>query len=116
MVLPKPSRELEGKRHRGRQRKQWNNNVEEWTWKSFPETQAIAHNCQEWSTLVNSMSIKHPHVTESIDITSRLHMHFSISSPSESFAEIITNTLQYNMICDPLLKLLVIPLHHVIEY
>ena len=29
---------------------------------------------------------------------------------------IITNTLQYNMIGDPLLKILVIPLHHVIEY
>ena len=39
-----------------------------------------------------------------------------LSSPSESFAEIITNTLQYIMICDPLLKLLVIPLHHVIEW
>ena len=38
------------------------------------------------------------------------------TSPSEFLAEIITNTLQYIMICDPLLKLLVIPLHHVIEY
>ena len=42
-------------------------------------------------------------------------MHFALPSPSEVFAEIITNTLQYNMTCDPLLKLLVIPLHHVIE-
>ena len=41
---------------------------------------------------------------------------FMHTSPSEFFAEIITNTLQYIMIHDPLLKLLVIPLHHVIEY
>ena len=42
---------------------------------------------------------------------------FALSSPSEFLAEIIiTNTLQYIMICDPLLKLLVIPLHHIIEY
>ena len=34
---------------------------------------------------------------------------FALPSPSNFFAEIITNTLQYNMICDPLLKLLVIP-------
>ena len=45
-----------------------------------------------------------------------LPLHFSITSPSEFFAEIITNTLQIQLICDPLLKLLVIPLHHVIEY
>ena len=38
------------------------------------------------------------------------------TSPSEFLAEIITNTLQYKLICDPLLKLLVIPLHHAIEY
>ena len=37
-----------------------------------------------------------------------IHCAFALPSPSEFSAEIITNTLQYNMICDPLLKLLVI--------
>ena len=53
----------------------------------------------------------------SLNVYSFYKMHcISIPSPSEFFAEIITNTLQYIMIYDPLLKLLVIPLHHVIEY
>ena len=40
------------------------------------------------------------------------------TSPSEFLAEIINNQHSpiYIVICDPLLKLLVIPLHHVIEY
>ena len=33
---------------------------------------------------------------------------FALPSPSEFLAEVITNALQYIMICDPLLKLLVI--------
>ena len=47
-----------------------------------------------------------------------LPLHFSITSPSEFLAEIINNQHSpiYIVICDPLLKLLVIPLHHVIEY
>ena len=45
-------------------------------------------------------------------------MPFALSSPSEFFAEIINNQHSpiYIVICDPLLKLLVIPLHNVIEY
>ena len=47
-----------------------------------------------------------------------LPLHFSITSPSEFLAEIINNqhSPTYIVICDPLLKLLVIPLHHVLEY
>ena len=45
-------------------------------------------------------------------------MHFALPSPSESLAEIINNQHSpiYIVICDPLLKLLFIPLHHVIQY
>ena len=48
-------------------------------------------------------------------------MHYNsiaLSSPSEFFAEVINNKYSpiYIVICDPSLKLLVIPLHHVIEY
>ena len=40
------------------------------------------------------------------------------TSPSEFLAELTNNQHSpiYIVICDPLLKLLVIPLHHVIEY
>ena len=51
----------EGKRCRGRQRKQKTENAEEWTGKSFAETQAMAHNHQEWYRLVSSTSMQCPH-------------------------------------------------------
>ena len=42
---------------------------------------------------------------------------FALSSPSEFLVEINNqHSPIYIVICDPLLKLLVIPLHHVIEY
>ena len=35
---------VEGRRRRGRQKKRWTDNIEEWTGKPFAETQALAHN------------------------------------------------------------------------
>ena len=53
---------IEGKRRRGRQKKKkWTDNIEEWTGKSFAETQALAHNRQDWSKLVRKSSLRRPH-------------------------------------------------------
>ena len=50
-----------GKRRRGRQKKKWTDNIEEWTGKSFAEMQALAHNRQDWSELVWKSSLRRPH-------------------------------------------------------
>ena len=42
---------VEGSRRRGRPKKSWSDNIAEWTGKSFAETQAMAHNRQEWREL-----------------------------------------------------------------
>ena len=39
---------VEGRRRRGRPKKSWIDNIAEWTGKSFAETQAMAHDRQEW--------------------------------------------------------------------
>ena len=67
--------------------------------------------------ITNSFNTGSHHCHHVTELCSFYRMHciyihckctFVSSSPSEFFAEIITNTLQYIMICDPLLKLLVI--------
>ena len=47
---------VEGKRKRGRQRKRWTDNAEEWTGKPFAETQALAHHGNWWRRLAHSLS------------------------------------------------------------
>ena len=66
---------------------------------------------------------KSTNVTECtlLNVYSFYKMHcnpIALSSPSEFFAEILNNKYSpiYIVTCDPLLKLLAIPLHHVIEY
>ena len=44
-------RTVEGKRRRGRPTEKWIDTIAEWTSKSFAETQAMAHNRQEWREL-----------------------------------------------------------------
>ena len=39
---------VECSRRRGRPKKNWSDNIAEWTGKSFAETQAMAHNRHEW--------------------------------------------------------------------
>ena len=39
---------VEGSRRRGRPKKSWSDNIAEWTGTSLAETQAMAHNRQEW--------------------------------------------------------------------
>ena len=48
---------VEGRRRRGRPNKSWIDNIAEWTGKSFAETQAMAHNRQEWRELMRKSVI-----------------------------------------------------------
>ena len=52
---------VQGKRRRGRQKKKWTDNIAEWTGKSFAATQALAHNRQRWSQLVQRSSLQRPY-------------------------------------------------------
>ena len=47
---------VEGGRKRGRQKKTWKDNVEEWTGKTFAETQELTHNREGWRRLVDISS------------------------------------------------------------
>ena len=51
---------VEGRRRRGRQKKRWTDNIEEWTGKPFAETQALAHTSDRWNRLVPSPSVRRP--------------------------------------------------------
>ena len=52
---------VEGKRRRGRQKKKWADNIEEWTGKTFAETQAIAHDRDKWRRLIRDSILRCPH-------------------------------------------------------
>ena len=52
---------VEGSRRRGRQKKSWSDNIAEWTGKSFAETQAMAHNRQEWRGLTRKPIMTRPY-------------------------------------------------------
>ena len=51
---------FEGSRRRGRPKKSWIDNIAEWTGKSFAETQAMAHNRQEWRELMRKSVMTAP--------------------------------------------------------
>ena len=52
---------VEGSRRRGRPKKRWSDNIAEWTGKSFAETQAMAHNRQEWRELTRKSIMTRPY-------------------------------------------------------
>ena len=52
---------VEGSRRRGRPKKSWSDNIAEWTGKSFAETQAMAHNRQEWRELTRKSTMTRPY-------------------------------------------------------
>ena len=52
---------VEGKRRRGRPKKKWIDNIAEWTGKSSAETQAMAHNRQEWRELMRKSVMMRPY-------------------------------------------------------
>ena len=52
---------LQGNRRRGVQRKRWTDDMEEWTGKTFAETQAVAHKRPDWSRLVQRSWVKRPY-------------------------------------------------------
>ena len=52
---------VEGGRRRGRPKKSWIDNIAEWTGKSFAETQAMAHNRQEWRELTRKSVMTRPY-------------------------------------------------------
>ena len=52
---------VEGRRRRGRPKKSWIDNIAEWTGKSFAETQAMAHNRQEWRDLMRKSVMTRPY-------------------------------------------------------
>ena len=52
---------VEGSRRRGRPKKSWSDNIAEWTGKSFAETQAMAHNRQEWRELTRKSIMMRPY-------------------------------------------------------
>ena len=52
---------VEGSRRRGRPKKSWSDNIAEWTGKSFAETQAMAHNRQEWRELTRKSIMTRPY-------------------------------------------------------
>ena len=51
---------VQGKRRRGRPRKNWADNITEWTKMSFSTTQALAHNRHKWRQLVQHSSLQRP--------------------------------------------------------
>ena len=51
----------EGRRHRGRQKKRWTDNIEEWTGKTFAETQSLAHDRQKWRRVIGESILRCPH-------------------------------------------------------
>ena len=51
---------VEGQRKRGRQRKQWQDNIKEWTGKSIQELNVTARNRDEWRRLVKSAARMSP--------------------------------------------------------
>ena len=52
---------VEGSRRRGRLEKSWIDNIAEWTGKSFAQTQAMAHNRQEWRDLTRKSVMTRPY-------------------------------------------------------
>ena len=52
---------VEGSRRRGRPKKSWSDNIVEWTDKSFAETQAMAHNRQDWRELTRKSITPRPY-------------------------------------------------------
>ena len=52
---------VKGSRRRGRPKKSWSDNIAEWTGKSFAETQAMAHNRQEWRELTRKSIMTRPY-------------------------------------------------------
>ena len=46
---------------KGRLKKSWSDNIAEWTGKSFAETQAMAHNRQEWRELTRKPIMTRPY-------------------------------------------------------
>ena len=51
---------VEGKRRRGRQRKLWTDNIQEWTGLTFARSQVLAHDRQKWSEMVQGLSHQRP--------------------------------------------------------
>ena len=54
---------FECRRRRGRPNNRWTGNVSDWTGKSFAETQAMAHNRQEWRELMRKSVMMCPYGT-----------------------------------------------------
>ena len=52
---------VEGRRISDRPKKSWIDNIAEWTGKSFPETQAMAHNRQERRDLIRKSIMTRPY-------------------------------------------------------
>ena len=52
---------VEVRRRRGRPKKSWIDNIAEWTGKSFAETQAMAHNRQNWRDLMRKSVMTRPY-------------------------------------------------------
>ena len=52
---------VEGRRKRGRQKKRWTDNIEEWTGKSLKDLQVMAHERDAWRELVDLSSTWRPH-------------------------------------------------------
>ena len=62
---------VEGSRRRGRPKKSWSDNIAEWTGKSFAErypaeTQAMAHNRQEWRELTRKSIMTRPYAVSPV--------------------------------------------------
>ncbi len=56
-----PQGTVEGRRRRSRPNKRWTDNITEWTGESFTETQAMAHNRQEWIELMRMSVMPRPY-------------------------------------------------------
>ena len=52
---------VEGSRRRDNPKKSWIDNIPKWTGKSFAETQAMAHNRQEWRELTRKSVMTRPY-------------------------------------------------------
>ena len=52
---------VQGGRRRGRQKKQWSDNISEWTGKNFATTQKIVHDRQKWRYLVRRSTMQRLH-------------------------------------------------------
>ena len=52
---------VQGKRKRGGQKKQWADNIKEWTGMNFATTQALSHDRQRWRQMVRRSAVQRPH-------------------------------------------------------